>query len=147
MYIKSISTVTGAVLLALTATASAAPMSVTSSKLIAPQQTQAEPVAYRYRHHYRHYGYHHRYYHRYYGWNPGAAVAGTALGLATLPFALAGGGYYGYGYGSPYYGYYGGGYPYYGSYRNYGYGRGGHYATYGGGFHTGRSVGYRHMHR
>jgi hypothetical protein len=147
MYIKSISTVTGAVLLALTATASAAPMSVTSSELIAPQQTQAEPVAYRYRHHYRHYGYHHRYYHRYYGWNPGAAVAGTALGLATLPFALAGGDYYGYGYGSPYYGYYGGSYPYYGSYRHYGYGRGGHYATYGGGFHTGRSVGYRHMHR
>ena len=65
-------------------------------------------LSYYYRHHYRHYGwhrgwhygwYHHRYRHygyryypRYYGYYyPGAAVAGAALGLATLPFALAGG--------------------------------------------------------
>jgi hypothetical protein len=103
---KRISIVSGTALLALTATASAGPMSLASSNVIAPPQTQTEPVAYRYRH-YRHHGwYHHRYYHRYYGWNPGAAVAGTALGLATLPFALATGGYYGY----PYNGYYG---PYY----------------------------------
>ncbi len=105
---KRISMVSGTALLALTATASAGPMNVASSKFIAPPQTQTEPVYYRYRHHYRHYGgYHHRYYHRRYGWNPGAAIAGTALGLATVPFALATGGYYGY---YPYYGYYG---PYY----------------------------------
>jgi hypothetical protein len=110
---KRISMVSGTALLALTATASAGPMRMASSKLIAPPQTQTEPVAYRYRHHYRHYGWyhgrrygwHHRYYHRYYGWNPSAAVAGAALGLATVPFALATGGYYGY---YPYYGY-----PYY----------------------------------
>ncbi|MGB6177546.1 MAG: hypothetical protein WBF43_14700 [Methylocella sp.] len=102
---KRISIVSGAAMLGLTATASAGPMSVASSNVIAPPQTRIEPVAYRYRHHYRHYGWrHHRYYHRYYGWNPGAAVAGAALGLATVPFALATGGYYGY---YPYYGYYG----------------------------------------
>ncbi|MGH6863427.1 MAG: hypothetical protein ACRECN_04015 [Methylocella sp.] len=104
---KRISMVSGAALLALTTAAAAGPMSVASSKLIAPPQTRTAPVAYRYRHHYRHYGYHHRYYRRYYGWNPGAAVAGAAVGLATLPFALATGGYYGY---YPYYGYYA---PYY----------------------------------
>ena len=107
---KRISMVSGAALLALTATASAGPMRVASSELIAPPQTQTEPVAYRYRHHYRHYGWHHRYYHRYYGWNPGAAVAGAAVGLATVPFALATGGYYGY---YPYYGYYRPSYYYY----------------------------------
>jgi hypothetical protein len=108
---KRISMVSGTALLALTATASAGPMSIASSNVIAPPQTQTEPVAYR--HHYRHYGwYHHRYrhygwrYHRY-AWNPVAAAAGTAFGLATVPFALATGGYYGY---YPYYGYYG---PYY----------------------------------
>ncbi|MGI8570543.1 MAG: hypothetical protein ACR2KT_16580 [Methylocella sp.] len=104
MNTKRISMVSGTALLALTATASAGPMSAATSNIMGPPQTQTEPVAYRYRHHYRHYGYHHRYYHRY-GWNPGAAVAGAALGLATLPFALATGGYY---YGNPYYGY-----PYY----------------------------------
>ena len=103
---KRIAMVSGTALLALTATASAGPLSVVSSNLIAPPQAQTEPVAYRYRRHYRHHGYHHRYYRRY-GWNPGAAVAGAALGLATLPFALATGGYYGY---YPYHGYYG---PYY----------------------------------
>jgi hypothetical protein len=98
---KRIAMVSGAALLALTATASAGPMSVASSKLITPPQTQTEPVAYRYRHHYRHYGYHHGY--RHYGWryyNPVAAAAGAAVGLATVPFALATGGYY---YGYPYY--------------------------------------------
>jgi hypothetical protein len=102
---KRISLVSGTALLALTATASAGPTSVASSKLITPPQTLTEPVAYRYRHHYRHYGwYHHRY--RHYGWryyNPVGAAASTAAGLAAVPFALATGGYY---YGYPYYPYY-----------------------------------------
>jgi hypothetical protein len=115
---RRISMVSGTALLALTATASAGPTSMANSKLIAPLPTQTDPVAYRYRHHYRHYGWyhgrhygwHHRYYHRYYGWNPGAAVAGAAVGLATVPFALATGGYYGY---YPNYGYYRPSYYYY----------------------------------
>jgi hypothetical protein len=116
------SVVSGAALLALSGTASAGPMSAASGQTVKPQ-TQVEQIAYRYHHrHYgwyrgRHYGwYRHRYYHRY-GWNPGAAAVGAAVGLATLPFAVAGGWpYYGY-YGYPYYGYrYG--YPYYG-YRYY----------------------------
>ncbi|MGC2222331.1 MAG: hypothetical protein WA624_08170 [Methylocella sp.] len=102
MHTKKISMFSGAALLALNAAAWAGPTSVASAKLIAPPQTQTEPVAYRYRHHYRHYGwYHHRY--RHYGWhyyNPVAAAAGAAVGLATVPFALATGGYY---YGYPYY--------------------------------------------
>jgi hypothetical protein len=108
---KRISMVSGAALLALTATASAGPMSVANPQVVTPP-IPIEQAHYYYRHHYRHYGwYHHRYrhygwrYHRY--WNPGAAVAGAAVGLATVPFALATGGYYGY---YPYYGYYG---PYY----------------------------------
>src|ERR1700730_10745656 len=93
---KRISMVSGTALLALTATASAGPMSIASSQIVTPSMP-VEQVHYYYRHHYR-----------YYGWNPGAAVAGAALGLATVPYALATGGYYGY----PYYGYpYG--YPYY----------------------------------
>jgi hypothetical protein len=107
MHTQKISMLSGAALLALTSAAWAGPTSVAGSRLVAPQQTQIEPVAYRYRHHYRHYGwYHHRY--RHYGWryyNPVAAAAGAAVGLATVPFALATGGYY---YGYPYYGY-----PYY----------------------------------
>ena len=111
---KRISMVSGTALLALTATASAGPMSVASSQVVTPP-IPIEQARYYHRHHYRHYGwYHHRYrhygwrYHRYYGWNPAAAAAGAAVGLATVPFALATGGYYGY----PYYGYpYG--YPYY----------------------------------
>ena len=113
---KRISMVSGTALLALTATASAGPTSVASSQVVTPP-IPIERVHYYYRHHYRHYGwYHHRYrhygwrYHRYYGWTPGAAVAGAAVGLATLPFALATGGYYGY---YPYYGYYGPSYYYY----------------------------------
>ena len=113
-------------------------------------------------HHYRHYGYYHRYrhygyyHHRYYGYNPGAAVAGAALGVLGLGIGaatLGDCGFYGCGYGygyGPSYGYYGG--PYYGGYYGggrywhggrYGYGgwHGGRYA-YGGGIHTGRSVGF-----
>ena len=106
MHTQKISMLSGSALLALSSAAWAGPTSVAGSTLVAPQQTQIEPVAYRYRHHYRHYSwYHHRYYHRYYGWNPAAAAASAAVGLATVPFALATGGYY---YGYPYYGY-----PYY----------------------------------
>jgi hypothetical protein len=124
---KRISMVAGTALLALTATASAGPMSVASSQLVTPS-IPIEQAHYYYRHHYRHHGwYHHRYrhygwrHHRYYGWNPGAAVAGAAVGLATVPFALAGG-YYGY---YPYHGYYG----YYPYHRYYGY-YPGYYGSY-----------------
>lgn len=128
--------VAGAAMLALTATASAGPMSVPSAKIVAPSQPQTEPVYY-------------RYYGGYYnGWNPGLAIAGTAAGLLALGAVGAAGGYY----GSPYYGYngyYGGPYgyaatPYYGGYRNYGYygHRYRHYGAYGGGVRTGRSVGH-----
>ena len=98
-----------AALLALTGVASAGPMSVASPQTVKPQ-TQIEQIAYRYHHryyrhygwiHYRHYGwYRPRYYHRYYGWNPAAAIVGGAVGLATLPFAVATGWPY---YGYPYY--------------------------------------------
>ena len=119
MNAKTMSMISVGALLALTASASAGPMTVPSAQVISPP-TQIEQAHYYYRHHYRHYGwhrgwhygwyhhryhhygwYHHRYYPRYYGYyNPGAAVAGAALGLATLPFALAGGWpYYGYPYG------------------------------------------------
>jgi len=54
MSAKRIAMVSGAVLLALTATVSAGPMNVTQSKLIAAPQAQTEPVYYRYYHH-RHY--------------------------------------------------------------------------------------------
>ena len=69
-----ISVVSSAALLALTATASAGPMTVPSAQVISPP-IQIEQAHYYYRHHYRHYGwhrgwhygwYHHRY--RHYGW-------------------------------------------------------------------------------
>ena len=108
MNMKRISMVSGTALLALTGAASAGPMTVASSHVVTPP-IPIEQVHYYYRHHYRHYGwYHHRYrhygwrYHRYYGWNPGAAAAGAAFGLATVPFALATGGWPYY-YGHPYY--------------------------------------------
>ena len=56
MSAKRIAMVSGAVLLALTATVSAGPMNVTQSKLIAAPQAQTEPVYYRYYHH-RHVGF------------------------------------------------------------------------------------------
>lgn len=117
----------GAALLALATTASAGPMSIASSNVVAPSQPQVELVHYYHRHygwhrgwHYgwyrtrHHYGWHHHRYYRYgwhhpryyrYGWNPVAAAAGTAVGLATLPFAAATGAwpYYPYGYYAPYY--------------------------------------------
>jgi hypothetical protein len=116
----AISVISGAALLALTGTASAGPMSVASPQTVAlqPQIEQAHYWRHHYwRHHYRHYGwhrgwhygwYHSRYRHYgwyrhryYYGWNPVAAAAGAAVGLATLPFAVATGWPYHYGY--PYY--------------------------------------------
>jgi hypothetical protein len=114
MDVKKVSLVSGAAFLAAVGTASAGPMTVASPQVVTPP-TQAEQIHYKYRHHYRHYGWHrgwhygwhrHKYHygwrhHRYYGWNPATAVAGTALGLATLPFALATGGWPYYGY--PYY--------------------------------------------
>jgi hypothetical protein len=95
------SVISGAALLGLAGTASAGPMSVASPQTVKPQ-AQIEQIAYRHHYrHYRHYGwYRRRYYHRYYGWNPAAAAAGAAVGLATLPFAVATGWPY---YGYPYY--------------------------------------------
>jgi hypothetical protein len=143
METKKIFAVAGAALFALTATASAGPMNVPSAKIIAPSQPQTEPVYYPY------YG------GGYYGgWNPGLAIAGTAAGLLALGAVGATGGwpyygspYYGYNayYSGPYYGYYYGR-PYYRHYGYYGH-RYRHYGYYGGGIHTGRSVGYGHMHR
>ena len=127
---KKISIVSGAAaLLALTAAASAGPMSITGAKLIAPPQARTEPV------HYRYYGHD--------GWVPGAAIAGWPYYGWGYSFP-----YSGWSYGYPYYGlyaYYGAPYEYYGhpNYRHYGYWHGGrHYAGYRGGIHTGRSVGY-----
>jgi len=73
---KRISTFSGAVLLALTATAFAGPMSVTSSKLVAPPQPQTEPV------YYRCHGY-------YDGWVPDGTNAGPTGGYPYF-------GWYGY---------------------------------------------------
>ena len=136
MLAKRISTVSGAILLALTATASAGPMNITSGNVVAPRQTQTEQVYY-------------RYYGGYGGWNSGAAVAGAAIGLLALGTMAATAGSYGWGYGYPYsawgYGYpsaWGysypysgwGGYPYYGSYAAYG----SPFASYGTPFYYGR---------
>ena len=52
-----ISVVSGAALLALTATASAGPMTVPSAQVVSPP-IQIEQAHYYYRHHYRHYGWH-----------------------------------------------------------------------------------------
>jgi len=109
MDINRISMASGTALLALAATASAGPMSVTSSQVITPP-IPIEQIRYYYRHHYRHYGWYR--YPSYYGWNPAAAVVGGAVGLATLPFAAKP--YLGY----PYYNVY----PYYSGYPYYGYG-------------------------
>jgi hypothetical protein len=93
-------------LLALTTTASAGSVSETSSTAIVPPKHHS----YVWRHGW-HYGWYRSknpqsawYGDKYYAWNP--VAAGTAVGLAVLPLALATGGlpYYNY----PYYGY-----PYY----------------------------------
>jgi len=106
MDINRISVVSGTALLALGGTASAGPMSITSSQVMMPP-IPIEQVRYYYRHHYRHYGWyrHPRYY-------PAAPVVGGAVGLATLPLAA-----------KPYLGYpFFSVYPYYSGYSNYGYG-------------------------
>jgi hypothetical protein len=104
MNTRGIAVVSAAALLSLTVAASAGPMNVANSKVITPQP-QIVQIAYHYRQHYRHYAWHHARHYGwyphgyYYGWNPVGAAANAAIGLATLPFALAGGPYYGY----PYY--------------------------------------------
>ena len=66
MSIKTISVVSGAALLALTATASAGPTSVASSGIIAP------PTSIEQARHYRHYGWHYGWHrHRHYGYGYG----------------------------------------------------------------------------
>jgi hypothetical protein len=138
MNIAKISIVSGSLMLAAMSTVSAGPMSVAGSKIVTPP-AQVERVQY--------YGYGY--------WNPGAAVAGTALGLLSLGTAGALGGYYGYPYGyyagySPYYryGYYRPYYRHYGYwrpyYRHYGYWRPYRHYAYYGGTYMGRSVGYWH---
>ncbi len=177
MDIGKLSALAGAALLAVSTTASAGPMSVASAGAVAPAETLVQPVYYRhwtyhhgqfhrrYVHHWGHHYVHnwrHRYVHhwrghRYYGWNPGAVIAGTALGLLSVPLWAADYGWcnsyldgtcYG-GYGWPYnYGYYSGPYyrhyGYWGGHRHYGYWGGGHrrFAGYGGGLRVGRSVGF-----
>ena len=72
---KRISNTSGAILLALTTTASAGPMNFARSKLIAPQQAQTEPA---------YYGCH-----GYYGWVPDGTIAGPTGGYPYF-------GWYGY---------------------------------------------------
>ena len=91
MELKAISTISGTALLALTATVSAGPMSVTSSQIMMPP-TSIEQAHYYHRHHYRHYGWHHPY--RHYGWHRGWHY-GWHRG--RYPHS-----YYSYGYGYPY---------------------------------------------
>lgn len=111
MYTKAIAAAAGATLLALTGTASAGPMSEMSATAVMPLQMMTETITYHPRFH--RYGWHYGWYrgnsHRYAwygdtynGWNPVAAASGAAVGLATLPFALATGSWP-YAYGYPYY--------------------------------------------
>ena len=96
-----------AALLALASSASAGPMSVAPSDVIAPPRPKVEMAAYRHYYH-RHYAYRHYYYHhrRYYAVNPGAAIAGVGLGALSLGVGaatLGACGIYGCAYGWPYY--------------------------------------------
>ncbi len=105
MSIKTISIVSGAALLALTATASAGPISVASSQIISPPTSIEQAHYYR---HYRHYGwrrgahygwYGHRYYSYGYGYpgyyHWGYAGATPVVGVTSVP---ASGDYYHWGY-------------------------------------------------
>ncbi|TPV98050.1 MAG: hypothetical protein USCAAHI_02523 [Beijerinckiaceae bacterium] len=105
---KAIAAISGATLLALTTTASAGSVSETSSTAIMPPKHHS----YVWRHGWRYGWYRSKnpqyawYGDKYYAWNPVAAAAGAAVGLAALPLALATGGlpYYNYSYyGYPYY--------------------------------------------
>jgi hypothetical protein len=81
MSIKTISIVSGAALLALTATASAGPISVASSQIIAPP-TSIEQAHY-YRHHGWRHGAHYGWYgHRHYGYGYGYGYPGYHWGYA-----------------------------------------------------------------
>ena len=83
MSIKTISILSGATLLALTATASAGPISVASSQIIAP------PTSIEQAHYYRHYGWH-RWHRPYYGYGYGYPYYngyGYGTGLAALATA------------------------------------------------------------
>jgi hypothetical protein len=123
MNIAKISALSGSLVLAASSTVSAGPMSIAGSNVVTPP-SQVEHVQW-----WPGYGY---------GWGPGAAVAGTALGLLSLGTLGAVGGYPYYGYPS---GYYAGYWPYY---RHYGYWRPYRHYAYYGGVYTGRSVGYYH---
>ena len=95
---KGIAIVSATALLALTATASAGPMTIASTQIITPP-IQIEQAHYYYRHHYRHYGWHRGW--RHYGWHPryyaygygypytyGYGYGAGLAGLATAPLAL-----------------------------------------------------------
>ncbi len=91
MDIKSILLVAGTALFTLTATASAGPMSVSSSKLITPP-IQIEQARYYHRHHYRHYGWRPGW-HGYgypYGYGTGLAALGTAPLMTGRSAAVSG---------------------------------------------------------
>jgi hypothetical protein len=68
MDIKIVSIVSGTALLALTAAASAGPMSATSTKIIA-SPIPIEQASYQHRHHYMHYGWHRTHHGLRYGWH------------------------------------------------------------------------------
>ena len=87
---KRIAIVSATALLALTATASAGPMTIASTQIITPP-IQIEQAHYYYRHHYRHYGWYRGW--RHYGWHRGWHTRYYAYGYG-YPYT------YGYGYGA-----------------------------------------------
>lgn len=120
---SSCAALAGIFAVAMAGAAAAAPLPV-STPMVKSTASAPGVTLVRY-HHYSHHHYrHYRHYGHYYGgYNPGAAIAGAALGIIGGAAVAAGGypyGYYGYGY--PYYSYgygypaygYGYGYPYYG---------------------------------
>ena len=72
---KGIAIVSATALLALTATASAGPMTIASTQIITPP-IQIEQAHYYYRHHYRHYGWHRGW--RHYGWHRATMLTAMA---------------------------------------------------------------------
>ena len=81
MSIKTISIVSGAALLALTATASAGPISVASSQIIAP------PTSIEHAHYYRHHGSRHGAHYHYMGVDitATATVTATPVIIGAMP--------------------------------------------------------------